>query len=95
MPVLLDTSSADFGRAFGAFLAVKRETAADVETACRRIVEDVARRGDAALIEATRQFDRLELDATRLRITREEIEQLITEAGFEPRTRNNWYELVD
>jgi len=74
MPVLLDTSSADFRRAFDAFLAVKRETAADVEAACRRIVEDVARRGDAALIEATRQFDRLELDAARLRIPSEEIE---------------------
>ena len=32
---------------------------------------------------------------TSFRITREEIEQLIAEAGFEPRTRNNWYELVD
>jgi histidinol dehydrogenase len=74
MPILLDTSSADFKNAFGAFLAVKREAAADVEAACRRIVEDVARGGDAALIEATRQYDRLELDASRLRITAEEIE---------------------
>jgi cyclic dehypoxanthinyl futalosine synthase len=31
---------------------------------------------------------------TTFRITRDEIENLITEAGFEPRTRNNWYELV-
>jgi cyclic dehypoxanthinyl futalosine synthase len=31
---------------------------------------------------------------TSFRITRDEIEELITEAGFEPRTRNNWYELV-
>jgi len=31
---------------------------------------------------------------TTFRITPEEIEELITEAGFEPRTRNNWYELV-
>jgi cyclic dehypoxanthinyl futalosine synthase len=30
---------------------------------------------------------------TSFRITREEIESLISEAGFEPRTRNNWYEL--
>ena len=30
---------------------------------------------------------------TSFRITREEIERLITEAGFEARTRNNWYEL--
>jgi histidinol dehydrogenase len=83
MPVLLDTSSADFRRAFGAFLAVKRETAADVEATCRHIVEDVARRGDAALIEATRQFDRLELDAARLRITREEIEAAVKACDVE------------
>lgn len=31
---------------------------------------------------------------TTFRITRDEIEQLISEAGYEPRTRNNWYELV-
>src|ERR1700751_1829978 len=31
---------------------------------------------------------------TSYRITRSEIEDLITEAGFEPRTRNNWYELT-
>ncbi|HEV3210721.1 MAG TPA: cyclic dehypoxanthinyl futalosine synthase [Chthoniobacterales bacterium] len=30
---------------------------------------------------------------TSFRITREEIERLIADAGFEPRTRNNWYEL--
>ena len=33
MPVLLDISSADFGRAFASFLAMKREAAADVEAA--------------------------------------------------------------
>ena len=74
MPIVLDTSSADFGNAFRAFLAMTRETAADVEAACRRIVEDVARRGDAAVIDATRQFDRLELDASRLGVARQEIE---------------------
>src|ERR1700674_3928538 len=31
---------------------------------------------------------------TSFRITRDEIEELIAEAGFEPRTRNNWYELA-
>jgi histidinol dehydrogenase len=73
MPIYLDTSSADFAKAFGAFLAMKREVAADVETACRRIVDDVAGRGDAALIEATRKFDRLDIDAPRLRIGEAEI----------------------
>ena len=77
MPVLLDTSSPDFAHQFGAFLAMKREVAADVEAACRRIVDDVAARGDVALIEATSRFDRLELDASRLRITAGEIEQAV------------------
>ena len=77
MPVLLDTSSSDFAAAFGGFLAMKREVAADVEAACRRIVDDVAARGDAALIEATHRFDRLELDATRLRVRGDEITQAV------------------
>ena len=77
MPVLLDTSSADFGRAFASFLAMKREAAADVEAASRRIVDDVAARGDAALIEATQKFDRLDVDASRLRIGTDEIAQAV------------------
>jgi histidinol dehydrogenase len=77
MPILLDTSSPDFAAAFGGFLAMKREVAADVEAACRRIVDDVAARGDAALIEATHRFDRLALDASRLRIGADEITQAV------------------
>ena len=77
MPVLLDTSSSDFAAAFGGFLAMKREVAADVEAACRRIVDDVAARGDAALIEATHRFDRLKLDASRLRVRGDEITQAV------------------
>ena len=77
MPVLLDTSSAEFEGAFAAFLAMKREVAADVEQASRRIVDDVASRGDVALIEATRKFDRLDLDAAGLRVSAGEIEQAV------------------
>jgi len=73
MPVRLDGNSADFTREFGEFLATKREVAADIEAATRAIVDDVAGRGDAALIEATRKFDRLDLDAQRLRVGTDEI----------------------
>ena len=73
MPVRLDVNSADFTREFGKFLATKREVAADIEAATRAIVDDVAGRGDAALIEATRKFDRLDLDAQRLRVGTDEI----------------------
>src|SRR6476469_8672423 len=73
MPVRLDSRSADFAERFASFLATKREVSADIEAAARAIVDDVASRGDAALIEATRKFDRLDLDAGRLRVTPAEI----------------------
>jgi histidinol dehydrogenase len=73
MPVRLDRNSADFAGRFSEFLAMKREVSADTEAAARSIVEDVARRGDVALIEATRKFDRLDIDAQRLRVGSEEI----------------------
>src|SRR5438445_486704 len=74
MPVRLDTSSADFDPRFKQFLAAKREVSADVERATRAIVDDVAARGDAALIEATRKFDRLDIDASGLRVTAAEVD---------------------
>ena len=60
MPIRLDTRSADFGARFHAFLGTKREASQDVEAAVRAIVADVVARGDQALIELTRQFDRVE-----------------------------------
>src|SRR5437764_11085014 len=77
MPVRLDRSSADFDQRFAAFLAAKREVSADVERATRAIVDDVAARGDAALIEATKKFDRLELGAKGLRVTPAEIDAAV------------------
>jgi len=77
MPVRLDRSSADFDERFGKFLAAKREVSADVEAAARAIVEDVAARGDVALIEATRKFDRLALEAKGLRVTAAEIDAAV------------------
>jgi histidinol dehydrogenase len=77
MPVRLNSHSPDFAQRFADFLAAKREVSADIEAATRAIVDDVAARGDAALIEATRKFDRLELDASRLRITPAEIDAAV------------------
>jgi histidinol dehydrogenase len=77
MPVRLDRSSADFAERFASFLATKREVAADIETATRAIVDDVADRGDAALIEATRKFDRLELSPEDLRVSAGEVDAAV------------------
>jgi histidinol dehydrogenase len=77
MPVRLDRSSPDFAERFAAFLAMKREVAADIELATRAIVDDVAARGDAALLEATKKFDRLDLKAADLRVARGEIDAAV------------------
>src|ERR1700731_4433188 len=77
MPVRLDRNSADFAQRFADFLAMKREVSADIESATRAIVDDVAARGDLALIEATRKFDRLDLDPGNLRVTRDEIDAAV------------------
>src|ERR1700732_1945045 len=74
MPIRLDARAPDFAERFRAFLDTKREAAADVEEVVRAILADVAGRGDAALLELTRKYDRLDLDAGGLKITAGEIE---------------------
>jgi histidinol dehydrogenase len=74
MPIRLDARAPDFAERFRAFLATKREAAADVEAVVRAILADVAARGDAALIELTAKHDRLDLAAGGLKITAAEIE---------------------
>ena len=73
MPITLNTRDTGFETAFAAFLAGKRENAADVDAAVAEIVEQVATRGDAALIEYTKRFDRIDLAPATLRLTQAEI----------------------
>jgi histidinol dehydrogenase len=70
----LNHSDPDFEARFAALLAMKRETADDVDAAARAIVRDVQARGDAALIEHTARLDRLELTPDKLRVTGAEID---------------------
>src|SRR5436190_13590057 len=74
MPLRLDTRAPDFAERFRAFLAAKREGSEDVEQAVRTIIADVVARGDRALIELTRRFDRLDLDTMALKVTAAQIE---------------------
>jgi histidinol dehydrogenase len=74
MPIRLDSRAPDFAARFRAFLTTKREASADVEAAVRAIIADVVARGDAALIELTRKFDRVDLDQIDLKVTADEIE---------------------
>ena len=74
MPIRLSSQSAGFSERFRAFLAVKREAAEDVEAAVRAIIADVRARGDAALVELTAKFDRVDLGRLGLRVPVAEIE---------------------
>jgi histidinol dehydrogenase len=74
MPIRLDSQADDFAIRFAAFLASKREDAADVEQTVRAIIADVAARGDDALVAYTRKFDRLDVRASSLRLTPAEID---------------------
>jgi histidinol dehydrogenase len=74
MPIRLDSRAPDFPGRFRAFLSTKREAAVDVEAAVRAIIADVAARGDRALLELTRTFDRVDLDQIGLKVAADEIE---------------------
>src|SRR4029077_4246591 len=73
MPVRLATRKDGFEAAFQRLLEAKRESAADVDAAVAAIIADVARRGDAALIDHTKRFDHVELPVSGLRVSRREI----------------------
>lgn len=71
MPLELSSADADFAARFATFVEAGRETATDVSAAVSGIIADVRQRGDAALFELTRRFDRT--DVTTLRFTEAEI----------------------
>ncbi len=73
MAITLATGDAGFARDFERLLGHKRETAVDVDSAVAAIVDDVARRGDAALIEYTNRFDRVALTQHKLRLSPTEL----------------------
>ncbi|MBM3597253.1 MAG: histidinol dehydrogenase [Alphaproteobacteria bacterium] len=73
MPLRLDARAPDFAADFRRFVDAPRGDEAAVDAAAAAIVADVTRRGDAALIEYTRKFDRLDLVPGRLAIGAGEI----------------------
>ena len=73
MPRRLATADPGFAREFAALLAEKRETAEEVDAAVAAILAEVRERGDAAVIEATKRFDRLDLTPATIRLAAQEI----------------------
>lgn len=74
MPVRLNNNDKDFEAQFAELLGLKREVSADVDNAVREIISDVRKRGDAALIDFTQKFDRLDLKKVGIAVTADEVE---------------------
>ena len=73
--LFLDIHDKDFDAQFAAILARGEETGREVEQVVLGIIADVRQRGDAAVLELTRRFDRLEAaSVAELEVTAEEID---------------------
>jgi histidinol dehydrogenase len=77
MAITLDMGAADFEPRFRALLDAKRESALDVDAAAAAIIADVRARGDAALVEYTLRFDRVDLSQSGFRIGEKEIDAAV------------------
>jgi histidinol dehydrogenase len=69
----LDARTSNFGRDFDELAAGRRDEEADVGAAVQAIVRNVRTRGDAALIELTRKFDRFDPEKIGLAVDPAEI----------------------
>ena len=85
MPHFLNSSDADFEARFAELLSMKREDSPEVDDIVAGIIADVRSRGDAAVIELTSKFDRLDLTPETLRYSPEEIEAECAKVSDEDR----------
>ncbi len=82
----LDTAAADFDAAFDALFARMAEENAEIDTRAGAIVDDVRRRGDAAVLEYTARFDRVDAAAVAaLEIDQPSLQRALREIPAEQR----------
>jgi len=73
MAITLRQQDADFEQRFSAFLTTKREVSADVEAVVRGIIERVRAEGDMALVDYTLKFDKADLGALGIAVSKGDI----------------------
>ncbi len=73
MPRRLDAREPGFDAAFEALVGARRESVGEVDEVVRRILAEVRARGDEAVLDYTRRFDRLELRPDTMRVADAEI----------------------
>ncbi len=69
----LDASAPEFAAAFAGLVAARRESDAGITSGVTAIIADVRARGDAAVAELTQRFDRIDLNALGIEVSRAEI----------------------
>lgn len=80
----LDINDKDFDARFGAILSRGEEIGAEVEGTVRDIIADLRKRGDEALLDYTRRFDRLDVKRVGdLEVTEDEINWAFAKATSE------------
>ncbi len=85
MPQFLNSADPDFEAQFTALLSMKREDSPDVDAVVADIIADVRTRGDAAVIELTHKFDKVQLTPETMRFSEAEIDQLCAQVAEEER----------
>ena len=73
MPVFLSSADINFEAEFAALLGLKREDAPEVDDIVAGIIAEVRVRGDAAVLDLTQRFDRLELTPATMAFSATEI----------------------
>lgn len=79
----LNTTQADFDSQFKNLLSLKREEAPDVNLSVAKILDDVRKRGDDAVVQYTNQFDRMSITQNQLAITAAEMDVEIAKVSKE------------
>ena len=85
MPQFLNSADPDFEAQFTALLSMKREDSPDVDAAVADIIADVRTRGDAAVIELTHKFDKVQLTPETMRFSETEIDHLCAQVSEQER----------
>ncbi|MBI1243734.1 MAG: histidinol dehydrogenase [Alphaproteobacteria bacterium] len=73
MPLDLDARASGFAAKFARLMRARAAEAASVDGVVARILADVRKRGDAALVAYTNRFDRVRITAPKLRVSAREI----------------------
>ncbi|SPE27987.1 bifunctional histidinal dehydrogenase and histidinol dehydrogenase [Acidobacteriia bacterium SbA2] len=77
---MLKIIRSDDRRAVGSLLSSRMANLSDAETVARRIIDNVRRHGDQALIRYSRQFDGIDLRKTGMTVTHEELDRVASQA---------------